>query len=34
VYVKGREYLQLDRQQMLTERYKNLPPAWGTPVRR
>ena len=34
VYVKGREYLQLDRQQMLTERYKNLPPAWGTPARR
>ena len=34
VFVRGREYLQLDRQQMLTERYKNLPPAWGTPVRR
>lgn len=34
VYVRGREYLQLDRQQMLTERYKNLPPAWGTPSRR
>ena len=34
VYVGGREYLQLDRQQMLTERYKNLPPAWGTPGRR
>jgi imidazolonepropionase-like amidohydrolase len=34
VYVQGREYLQLDRQQMLTERYKNLPPVWGTPARR
>ena len=34
VYVGGREYLQLDRQQMLTERYKNLPPAWATPIRR
>ena len=34
VYVRGREYLQLDRQQMLTERYKNLPPVWGTPARR
>jgi imidazolonepropionase-like amidohydrolase len=34
VYVRGREYLQLDRQQMLTERYKNLPPVWGTPTRR
>jgi imidazolonepropionase-like amidohydrolase len=34
VYVQGREYLQLDRQQLLTERYKNLPPAWGTPGRR
>jgi imidazolonepropionase-like amidohydrolase len=31
VFVKGREYLQPDRQQMLTDRYKNLPPAWGTP---
>jgi len=34
VFVKGREYLQPDRQQMLTDRYKNLPPAWGTPVHR
>jgi len=31
VFVKGREYLQPDRQQMLTDRYKNLPPAWGSP---
>jgi imidazolonepropionase-like amidohydrolase len=34
VFVKGREYLQPDRQQMLTDRYKNLPPSWGTPVHR
>lgn len=34
VFVRGREYLELDRQQMLTDRYKNLPPAWGTPVHR
>ena len=26
VYVAGREYLEPDRQQLLTERYKNLPP--------
>jgi len=31
VYVRGHEYLQPDRQQMLTDRYKTLPPAWGTP---
>jgi imidazolonepropionase-like amidohydrolase len=31
VFVKGREYIQPDRQQLLTDRYKNLPPAWGTP---
>ncbi len=34
VYVRGREYLQPDRQQMLTDRYKTLPPAWGTPQHR
>lgn len=34
VYVRGKEYLQPDRQQMLTDRYKNLPPAWGTPQHR
>ncbi|HEX6573907.1 MAG TPA: amidohydrolase family protein [Gemmatimonadaceae bacterium] len=34
VYVRGREYLQPDRQQLLTDRYKNLPPSWGTPVHR
>ncbi|MEO5588193.1 MAG: amidohydrolase family protein [Gemmatimonadaceae bacterium] len=34
VYVRGHEYLQPDRQQLLTDRYKSLPPAWGTPVRR
>ena len=32
VFVRGREYLQPDRQQMLTDRYKTLPPAYGTPV--
>ena len=32
VYVQWREYLSPDRQQMLTDRYKNLPPAYGTPV--
>jgi imidazolonepropionase-like amidohydrolase len=31
VYVRGREYLQPDRQQLLTDRYKNLPPTYGTP---
>lgn len=34
VYVQGREYLAPDRQQLLTDRYKQLPPTWGTPVRR
>jgi imidazolonepropionase-like amidohydrolase len=34
VYVKGREYTAPDRQQMLTDRYKNMPPQWGTPVHR
>lgn len=32
VFVRGREYTQPDRQQMLTDRYKTLPPAWGTPI--
>jgi imidazolonepropionase-like amidohydrolase len=32
VFVRGREYLQPDRQQMLTDRYKTLPPTYGTPV--
>jgi imidazolonepropionase-like amidohydrolase len=34
VYVKGREYTAPDRQQMLTDRYKNFPPQWGIPVHR
>jgi imidazolonepropionase-like amidohydrolase len=34
VFVRGREYLQPDRQQMLTDRYKTLPPAYNTPVHR
>ncbi|MEO8195017.1 MAG: amidohydrolase family protein [Gemmatimonadales bacterium] len=34
VLVRGREYTQPDRQQQLTERYKTLPPAWGTPMDR
>jgi imidazolonepropionase-like amidohydrolase len=34
VFVRGREYLQADRQQLLTDRYKTLPPAWGTPIRK
>lgn len=32
VFVRGREYTAPDRQQLLTDRYKNLPPAWGTPI--
>ena len=32
VFVRGREYLQPDRQQMLTDRYKTLPATYGTPV--
>lgn len=32
VFVRGREYLEPDRQQLLTDRYKTLPPAWGAPV--
>jgi imidazolonepropionase-like amidohydrolase len=34
VLVRGREYTDPDRQQMLTDRYKTLPPAWGTPIHR
>jgi imidazolonepropionase-like amidohydrolase len=34
VFVRGREYTAPDRQQMLTERYKTLPPAWGAPIHR
>ncbi len=34
VYVRGREYTAADRQQMLTDRYKTLPPAWGATQRR
>jgi imidazolonepropionase-like amidohydrolase len=33
VFVRGREYLQMDRQEMLTERYKTLPPSPGQPVK-
>jgi imidazolonepropionase-like amidohydrolase len=32
VYVRGHEYTARDRQQLLTDRYKTLPPQWGTPV--
>ncbi len=32
VYVRGREYTAPDRQQMLTERYRHLPPGQGMPV--
>lgn len=34
VFVRGREYTQMDRQELLTERYKTLPPAPSAPVRR
>ena len=34
VFVKGHEYTEMDRQQMLTERYKTLPPPKSMPVRR
>jgi imidazolonepropionase-like amidohydrolase len=34
VFVRGREYTAPDRQQMLTDRYKTLPPAWGAPIHR
>ncbi len=33
VYIRGREYLAPDRQQLLTERYRRLPPGQGTPIR-
>ncbi len=32
VLVRGKEYTEPDRQQMLTDRYKSLPINWGTPV--
>jgi imidazolonepropionase-like amidohydrolase len=34
VFVRGREFTEPDRQQLLTDRYKTLPPFWGTPVHR
>ncbi len=34
VFVGGREYRELDRQELLTERYKQLPPSKAVPVRR
>jgi imidazolonepropionase-like amidohydrolase len=34
VFVLGREYPELDRQQLLTERYRTLPPGKAQPVRR
>lgn len=34
VFVRGREYTQPDRQELLTERYKTLPPAPAMPSRR
>ena len=34
VFVRGREFPEMDRQQLLTERYKTLPPAKSVPVRR
>ncbi len=34
VFVRGREYTQMDRQELLTERYKTLPPSKSVPVRR
>ena len=33
VFVRGREYTELDRQQLLTERYRTLPPGKAMPVR-
>ena len=32
VLVRGKEYTEPDRQQMLTDRYKSLPNTWGTPI--
>ena len=34
VFVRGREYTEMDRQELLTERYKTLPPPKEMPVRR
>jgi len=34
VFVKGREYTEPDRQQLLTERYKTLPPGKAIPISR
>lgn len=34
VFVRGREYTALNRQELLTERYKTLPPGTAMPVRR
>ena len=34
VFVKGREFTEPDRQQLLTERYKTLPPSKATPFNR
>lgn len=34
VLVRGREYTDMDRQELLTERYKILPPAQSAPIRR
>lgn len=34
VFVKGREYTEPDRQQLLTERYKTYPPGKAIPIRR
>ena len=34
VFVMGHEYMALDRQQLLTERYKKLPPDQGMPMKR
>ncbi|MBA3405750.1 MAG: amidohydrolase family protein, partial [Gemmatimonadaceae bacterium] len=34
VFVRGREYTALNRQELLTERYKILPPAAAMPVRK
>lgn len=33
VFVRGREYREPDRQQLLTDRYKHLPPTYGDPER-
>jgi imidazolonepropionase-like amidohydrolase len=33
VFVVGREFTEMDRQELLTERYKQLPPTYSMPVR-